>query len=274
MFRRGWQQADATVIVARHFVSTAGDMAGLDSKSELVIEVHPADGDAFRAETKISYLGFNLEQRRMSPPEVGETIRVEYDSKRHDVKVLLDETHNRKTIRDEKAKAFRAALDAPVGTAAPMESGVARALARAGLGDLLDGATIGPGGRVDRVIEAAPRIFVQSDGEEPVEVTSHPMDPAVGGAAGIRANGVPCRATVLAVIPLTGQKTSAGEDATGLVLSVTIDGQAPFQAQTGMYVPPAAMPRLAAGVELVGKAIVGHNDAVVVDWNAFMNGSD
>jgi hypothetical protein len=243
MFRRGWQQADATVIVARHFVSTAGDLAGLDSKSELVIEVHPADGDAFRAETKISYLGFNLEQRRMSPPEVGETIRVEYDSKRHDVKVLLDETHNRKTIRDEKAKTFRAALDAPVGT-------------------------------VDRVIEAAPRIFVQSDGEEPVEVTSHPMDPAVGGAAGIRANGVPCRATVLAVIPLTGQKTSAGEDATGLVLSVTIDGQAPFQAQTGMYVPPAAMPRLAAGVELVGKAIAGNNDAVVVDWNAFMNGSD
>jgi hypothetical protein len=113
--------------------------------------------------------------------------------------------------------------------------------------------------------------WTHSDGEEPVEVTSHPIDPAVGGAAGIRANGVPCRATVLAVVPLTGHKTSAGEDATGLVLSVTIEDHPPFQAQTGMYVPPAAMPRLAPGVELVGKAIVGHNDAVAIDWNAFMN---
>ena len=153
MLRRGWTQADATVIVARHFGSTAAELAGTDSKSEL---------------------------------------------------------------------------------------------------------------------ESAPTVFVQSDGEL-VEVTSHAIDPSVGGAAGIRANGVPCRATVLAIIPLVGQKTSAGEDATGLVLSVTIDGQDPFQAQTGMYVPPAAMPRLAPGIELVGKAIVGHNDAVVVDWNAFMN---
>jgi hypothetical protein len=125
---------------------------------------------------------------------------------------------------------------------------------------------------VGAVIETDPTVFVLSDGEL-VEVTSHAIDPSIGGAAGIRANGVPCRAIVLAIIPLTGQRTSAGEDATGLVLSVTVDGQDAFQAQTGMFVPPAAMPRLAPGVELVGKAIVGHNDAVVIDWNAFMNGA-
>jgi hypothetical protein len=53
-------------------------MAGMDSSSDLVVEVHPDDGESFRAEVKISYLGFNFKQRRMSPPEVGDTIRVEY----------------------------------------------------------------------------------------------------------------------------------------------------------------------------------------------------
>ena len=130
MFRRGWKKADATVIVARHFVSTGSDVAGLDSKSELVVEVHPADGEAFRAEVKLSYLGFNLKQRRMSPPEVGETLHVEYDPKSHDVNVLLDESHDRKAIRKEKAEAFQAALDAPIGTATPMRADVAKALGR------------------------------------------------------------------------------------------------------------------------------------------------
>jgi hypothetical protein len=129
-----------------------------------------------------------------------------------------------------------------------------------------------PGRSVNTVIEEAPTVFVQSDGEAPVEVTSHAMDPTVGGLAGILTNGVPCRATVLAVIPLAGQKTSAGEDATGLVLSVTIADQAPFQAQTGMYVPSAALDRLAAGDELDGKALAGKNDAVAIDWNAYLGG--
>ncbi|MGZ4671700.1 MAG: hypothetical protein ACXVLX_16030 [Ilumatobacteraceae bacterium] len=270
MFRRGWKQADATVIVARNFVSTADGLAGMDSKSELVIEVHPSDGEAFRSEAKISYLGVNLKQRRMSPPEVGETIRVEYDPKSHDVKVLLDETHDRKMIAKQKDDAFRSALDAPIGSAAPMRADVAAALDRAGLGDLLHGATTSTGSHGEIVIESAPQVLVQSDGEEPVTVTSHPLDPSFGGAAGIMANGVPCTAVVLAVVPLPGQKTSMGEDATGLVMLVTVPGFDPYQAQTGTYVPPAALALLAPGVELTGKAIVGTNDAVAIDWAAFM----
>ncbi|MGZ4805467.1 MAG: hypothetical protein ACXV5U_03715 [Ilumatobacteraceae bacterium] len=270
MFRRGWKQADATVIVARNFVSTADGLAGMDSKSELVIEVHPSDGEAFRSEAKISYLGVNLKQRRMSPPEVGETIRVEYDPKSHDVKVLLDETHDRKMIAKQKDDAFRSALDAPIGSAAPMRADVAAALDRAGLGDLLHGATTSTGSHGEIVIESAPQVLVQSDGEEPVTVTSHPLDPSFGGAADIMANGVPCTAVVLAVVPLPGQKTSMGEDATGLVMLVTVPGFDPYQAQTGTYVPPAALALLAPGVELTGKAIVGTNDAVAIDWAAFM----
>jgi hypothetical protein len=270
MFRRGWKEAGATVIVARNYVSTGAGNAGLDSKSELVIEVHPESGEPFRAEAKISYLGLNLEQRRMSPPEVGDTIRVEYDPKSHDVKVLFDEAHDRKALAKEKDNSFQAALDAPVGSAAPINDDVAKALQRAGLGDLLDGATISADGHVDRVIQMAPQVFVQSDSEEPVEVTSHPMERLIGGAAGIMANGVPCQATLLALIPLPGQKTSTGQDATGLVMLVTIGGGLPFQAQCGAYVPPAALAKLAPGAQLEGKALVGNNDAVAIDWDAFL----
>jgi hypothetical protein len=70
-----------------------------------------------------------------------------------------------------------------------------------------------------------------------------------------------------------GQKTSTGEDATGLVLSVTIPGLDPYQAQVGMYVPPAALALLAPGIELPGKALTGNNDAVAIDWTAFLRNS-
>jgi hypothetical protein len=270
MFRRGWKEADATVIVARNYVSTADGLAGKDSSSDLVVEVRPTDGEPFRAEAKISYLGINLEQRRMTPPAVGDTIRVEYDAKSHDVKVLLDETHDRRLIEQHKNDSFQAALDAPIGSAPPLDGGVAEALQRAGLGSLLEGATVTRGEHGETVVQSAPEVLVQSDGEQPVAVRSHALDPAVGGAAGILASGVPCTAVVLAVIPLPGQKTSMGEDATGMVMSVTIPGFDPFQAQAGMYVPPAALSRLAAGSLLTGKAMPGMHDAVAIDWNAFL----
>ena len=271
MFHRGWKEADAPVIIARDYVSTAENISGLDSSSDVVVEVHPEGDDAFRAEAHISYLGLNLEQHRMSPPAVGDTIRVRYNPKNHEVEVLYDEAHDRKTTEQEKDKAFKAALDAPVGSGPPINDDVAKVLERAGLGDLLDGATIGPGGSIETVIQTAALVFIQSDGEAPVPLTTHAMDPSVGGAAGTLANGVPCQATLLAVIPLPGQKTSTGEDATGLVMSVTIAGQAPYQAQVGAYVPPAALARLAPGAEFEGKAMPGNNDAVAIDWNAFLS---
>jgi hypothetical protein len=271
MFKKGWKQADAIVIVARNFVSTADGVAGQDAKSELVLEVHPEGEEPFRAEAKISFLGFSMKQRRMTPPAVGETIRVEYDPKSHDVKVLPDEKHDRKAIKKQTADDFQSALDAPIGSAPPMRTDVANALRAAGLGDVVDGGTITPDAQCGTVLSGPPRIVVQSGAEPPVEVPLHAMDPSLGGAAGILANGLPCRATVLAVVPLAGQKTSTGEDATGLVLTVTIAGQPPHQAQTGMYVPPAALGRLAPGSELVGKAVVGNNDAIAIDWNAFIS---
>lgn len=248
MFKRGWKQADATVVVARNYVATADNLAGHDSHSDLVVEVHPSDEPAFRAETSIHYLGFKLHERRMTPPTVGETIRVEYRPKNHEVKVLLDETHDRRAIKHAEDDEFQAALAAPVGASAPAAA--------------------------TSVISDPPPILVQSDGDAaPVEVATHALDPSFGGAAGILARGAPCRATLLAVVPMPGRKTSTGEDATGLVLAVTAESGEMFQAQIGMYVPPAALARLAPGADLPGRTLPSeHNDAVAIDWNAFLAG--
>lgn len=54
MFRKAWKEADAMVIVAHHFVSTAEGEAGVDSRSDLVVEVHPVGDAPFRADTKIT----------------------------------------------------------------------------------------------------------------------------------------------------------------------------------------------------------------------------
>jgi hypothetical protein len=99
------------------------------------------------------------------------------------------------------------------------------------------------------------------------EAALEALDPTIGGSAGPLASGVPCRAVLLAVLPLDA-KTMKGEDATGLILSVTVVGQPPHQAQVGVYVPPEARYLLVAGRDLPGSVTAGGNDAVTIDWVA------
>jgi hypothetical protein len=78
---------------------------------------------------------------------------------------------------------------------------------------------------------------------------------------------VACRAILLGVVSLDA-KTSTGQDATGLVLSVTVVGCAPYQAQVGLYVPPEAVTLLNLGADLPAKALPAQTDAVAIDWAA------
>ena len=89
MFGREWKNATATVIVSEQYVAAGNSAAGMPSHTRMVVEVHPPDGAAFRAKVTLSHLGVNLTQRRMNPPQVGETLQVRYNPKNHDVKVLL-----------------------------------------------------------------------------------------------------------------------------------------------------------------------------------------
>jgi hypothetical protein len=99
------------------------------------------------------------------------------------------------------------------------------------------------------------------------EAAIHALHPTIGGNAGLLTSGVPCRAVLLAVLPLDAQ-TPAGEDATGLVLSVTIVGQPPHQVQVGVHVPPDARHLLVAGRDLPASATADGVESVTIDWPA------
>jgi hypothetical protein len=99
------------------------------------------------------------------------------------------------------------------------------------------------------------------------EAAIHALHPTIGGNAGLLTSGVPCRAVLLAVLPLDAQ-TPAGEDATGLVLSVTIVGQPPHQLQVGVHVPPDARQLLVAGRDLPARATADGVESVTIDWPA------
>jgi hypothetical protein len=99
------------------------------------------------------------------------------------------------------------------------------------------------------------------------EAAIHALHPTIGGSAGLLTIGVPCRAVLLAVLPLDA-KTPAGEDATGLILSVTIVGLPPQQVQVGVYVPPEAHHLLVAGRDLPGRATPDAVESISIDWPA------
>jgi hypothetical protein len=99
------------------------------------------------------------------------------------------------------------------------------------------------------------------------EAAIHALDPSIGGSAGLLTSGVPCRAVLLAVLPIDA-KTSGGEDATGLILSVTVIGQPPHQAHVGVHVPPEAHHLLVAGRDLPARATADGVNSVAIDWPA------
>lgn len=91
-------------------------------------------------------------------------------------------------------------------------------------------------------------------------------------AADILAQGAPCRAVIMGTVPLH-QLDSQGLEAVGLVLSVFVDGQAPYQAQIGLGVPPAASALVFPGASLPARVIADRPDMVTIDWPAALAGA-
>jgi hypothetical protein len=119
---------------------------------------------------------------------------------------------------------------------------------------------------IDSLSSAQP----QSQPDEPSEAMPviHTADPSVGGTAGLLASGVPARAILLGVVDLGEATTSTGKPATGLVLSVTVAGRSPYQAQAGLFVPPEAASLLNIGADLPAKALPDMINMVAIDWDA------
>jgi hypothetical protein len=227
----------------------------MPSHTDLVLEITPEGAPAFRAEAKIKYLGFNMPMHHYIPPLPGETVHVQFDPKSHKVKVVLDEVHNSRVAAARSTNAIQDALNAAPGSGLPGDD----------LAGGYDGYASAEGGMLH--LGTATIRVASNNGEQEVPITR--ADPSAGGTSGILRDGVDCTAIVLAAFPL-GQKTSTGEDATGLVLQVTVLGSPTFQAQIGMYVPPAAAHLLAPGTTVPAKALPGQLNMVAIDWPALI----
>lgn len=119
-------------------------------------------------------------------------------------------------------------------------------------------------------VPAAPIFAVSDDGTKQKVVTSK----GAFTAAEILRDGAPCSVEVLAVIPLN-QLTQDGKPATGLVLNVTREGVAPYQAQVGTFIPEAAVDRVVVGARLPARWVKGPGEPtdvnlVTPDWPAVL----
>ena len=104
--------------------------------------------------------------------------------------------------------------------------------------------------------------------QAPPTVTLSSDDPNVGSAAQILAEGESCHAVIVQSQPL-GTKNRSGVDMYAFLLTVMIDGRAPYQTQVGMGVPPEAVPLLYPGNKVPAKHTINGNDHdVVIDWQS------
>ncbi|HSO97026.1 MAG TPA: SHOCT domain-containing protein [Acidimicrobiia bacterium] len=111
--RRHWESAEATIVATQVAVTTA---AGYVDRLEYAVDVHPADGSAFRVtlrEPKFIKGGFHQ-------PQIGDVVGVLFDPKTHDAK--FDTSDQRLTItfqEQREREAFETAASGAPGTAAP-----------------------------------------------------------------------------------------------------------------------------------------------------------
>jgi hypothetical protein len=104
-------------------------------------------------------------------------------------------------------------------------------------------------------------------GEEPPTVTMAATgDPKTGSAAEILADGVDCRAVIVQSQPL-GTRNQKGVDMYAFLLTVMLDGRAPYQVQVGNPVPADAVPLLYPGNNVPAKTLPERGDQyIVIDW--------
>jgi hypothetical protein len=87
-----------------------------------------------------------------------------------------------------------------------------------------------------------------------------------GSAADILATGTPVTVVLVQNQPM-GIQNAAGHDMHALTLTVSAEGENPYQIQVGNAVPPEALPLLYPGSHLHAKRGGGPNE-IVVDWAA------
>ena len=90
-------------------------------------------------------------------------------------------------------------------------------------------------------------------------------EPGRETAADILAKGTAARVAVVEASAL-GMKNPAGVDLYRFVLTVTVEGRAPYQIEVGNPVPPDAVPLLYPGSNLPAKVMPGKDNDLAIDW--------
>jgi len=88
-----------------------------------------------------------------------------------------------------------------------------------------------------------------------------------GSASEIIATGRTARVTIVQSSP-TGLRSAAGVDLHSFVLTVVLDGQAPYQCQTAQPVPPEAVALIYPGSTLPAFVAANNDGAVAIHWDA------
>jgi hypothetical protein len=106
-------------------------------------------------------------------------------------------------------------------------------------------------------------------GEDPPTVTmASSGDANTGSAARILEYGVPCKAVIVQSQPM-GMRSSTGKDMYAFLLTVMVDGRAPYQVQVGNPVPADAVPLVYPGSTVPAKRMAdGDDHEIVIDWDA------
>ncbi len=94
-----------------------------------------------------------------------------------------------------------------------------------------------------------------------------PASAPAGSASEIIATGRTARVEIVQSAP-TGLRSAAGVDLHSFVLTVSLDGQAPYQCQTTQPVPPDAVALISPGATLPAFVATNNDGAVAIHWDA------
>jgi len=94
-----------------------------------------------------------------------------------------------------------------------------------------------------------------------------PASAPSGSASEIIATGRVAQVTIVQSSP-TGLRSAAGVDLHSFVLTVTLEGQAPYQCQTAQPVPPEAVGLIYPGATLPAFVATNNDGAVAIHWDS------
>jgi len=254
-FGEQWIKAEGLVVASREI----GSKALGTWREEWVVEVHAQDGQAFRSPIKWPFA-----DRDFFPVSVGETIKIEYNPKNHDLRWDKSDPRTNmlaKTPDAEKERQDQAFDDALTGRTPVATPAAPAADGKTGL-EFQFAADGSPApGQIQNVVGA---------------VISGQMRTIRGKADELLATGTHGTAVITSASPLgkTVRDINPNADPSRLndpmwlfTVEVSVAGENPFPAVFGHRVPLTKLASIAPGVRLaVAVNMANRNNEVAIDW--------